>query len=269
MTRWLPIGLLVFATALIGCNRGNAPKGDSGKKDEQAVRDDATAKDAKQGKKDRDQKVDEKPVDAKPDFTTDVRALVKEFEADKNAADAKYKEKVLEISGPLAGVCLHYSTAFTLTPDTKDPRYDGREVFCEGPAKLAGKIARHAPGQNFKVIGKYKRCTNDIQIDLYEIIVHEPGKLVPMTDVELAMDFAMDAVAARNKYQPNILLPGKDVVLTGTVRELKKAGGGYAAVLARAGKVTVEAEVPAVDYESWKSVKQVELRSRETIIWSN
>ena len=40
----------------------------------------------------------------KPDFTVQASALIGEFEADENAATAKYREKVLEIKGKLASI---------------------------------------------------------------------------------------------------------------------------------------------------------------------
>lgn len=100
-----------------------------------------------------------KPI-AQPTVETTVAIIFAEFQSNEIAADAKYKDKIVQISGMVDKVG---TTAFTGTPyiDLKNVGLPGSQpsafgVVCNFPTADKNKLATVTALSRVTIVGKYK-----------------------------------------------------------------------------------------------------------------
>lgn len=141
---------------------------------------------------------------AKPDFTLTSKEFVEQFKKDKAAAEAKYHDKVLAITGPLKGLFVKsgYECVFRLD-----------EVLVGGvQCSMKNKTAwlQAAPGQTVTILARWRK---DTRYDLHDCILLEAAGDPPptITAEALGREYSADAVAFRKTYDL------RWVYLTGTI----------------------------------------------------
>jgi hypothetical protein len=179
-------------------------------------------------------KDDGKPKDGtgaplgKPDFTVTAGELADEYKKDSKAMAAKYKGKVIEVSGLLDGytwAALGLKEPVLTVVDPKDTK---RSVQCfTDDLKPWSKAL---PGQEVKVKGTYYDF-GQAALKQTEILSVTGDKPPTVTAAELAKEFATDALAAQKKYK------GKYVVLTG---EVDKVAPGKITLKTEAGMPPIQ-----------------------------
>jgi hypothetical protein len=131
----------------------------------------------------------------KPDLTVTPAEWKADFKKDSEAAKAKYKDKVVEISGTVSSV-------------GPDPYGEVGYVYLDVPNELLGVRCvladkkpwmKVSPGSKVKVKG---RCSDRISGDLYPCEIVEAGKdpAVVIAAEELTKQFAADRKEARKRY---------------------------------------------------------------------
>ncbi len=131
----------------------------------------------------------------KPDVTMDAAAWHAEFKKDADAARAKYKDKVIELSGTVDAVM-------------PSPFGDSGNVFLEVPKETIGVQCRTtevkpwkkvSPGSKVKIRGKVSEFGRGelVQAEIVEAGLN-PG--VVISAEQLAKEFVADRAAARKKY---------------------------------------------------------------------
>lgn len=183
----------------------------------------------------------------KPDLKVTAEALMKEVAADPKAASTKYMGKVIAVSGTVSSVDGPYTkNILTLNAGKKKPTDIGG-LFVDG--KLAeGQLEKArllGIGQKVEMTGEVTKVEADrVTLGSATVGGADKSSLPTVTAKDLAAAYAKDLTAAGKKYGD--LQTPRDVLLTGTVREVKDAGYGRKNVfLDGSGKLSVRLSLPA------------------------
>jgi hypothetical protein len=154
------------------------------------------------------------PGGFKPDFTVTSEALAKEFLADAKAAKAKYKAKVIEVSGPVTGLLFEDDkAAVSLQGAEKDVLGVFFNCTLLGAHRDAG--TRLDKGQKVQLVGKFHDASGSV-VMLFDCSLKElePSKIFDVTAAAVAEEFQKDAKAAQKKYNDQwILITGEVIAL--------------------------------------------------------
>ncbi len=203
MTRWLPIGLLMFALTLLGCKGGDTPNGDGGKKENKVAHDGAKAdKDAKDVNAPKaDGSKDQKAPLAKADFVLTSEQLAKEYFADGDAAKAKYSDKLVEVTGAVWMVRPNGEVYLSgLKNEEGEDHFKGAVVgiMSAQDQYVSGHLSI---GQKIKITGKYGVPLLGATLQECALEQLEPSKLLKVSAENLAKEFEADYLGAFGKYQ--------------------------------------------------------------------
>jgi tRNA_anti-like len=185
----------------------------------------------------------------KPDFTLSSADYVAEFKKDGKAAHAKYKDKVVELTGKIVSVGMHPEGGGLLTLEGPDPKkFDWAQCITTDPRPWK----KATPGQTVKVKGKGHPWFPGPNL-LEGVVESVSGDAAPrLTADELAKEYAADIEAAGKKYD------SKWIVLSG---EIDKNDGKSAIVFKTKEKEPrVEARFMPDDFkriQKWKAGDKV------------
>ena len=166
---------------------------------------------------------------AKADFSLTSEQIAKEFETDKDAALKKYKDKWVEVEGPMESVLVLFSgdvnirlVGFQANPN----KFDFHSVRGIPPEAEREKLKGLTRGQKVKLKGKVERDLGGF-IDLVpcEILSIGPDPAVAVTADQLTEAYAKDAKDADAKYKDKWLL------VEGVVSELQAGKSGADSVI--------------------------------------
>jgi putative nucleic acid binding protein len=189
---------------------------------------------------------------ASADFTLTADALAKEFAANKNAVEAKYKGKTLELTGEFGGVALGYLIFKTVYKDQADVK--GARVACSMLPEFLDKTGRMSKGQKVKVVGRFKEADFRVELSGCSLTELEPSKLTVTPADTLANEFEKNAAGASAKYK------NQDVILSGAISDKGKTRDGVKCVRLGGGKLRCCIEIMPPDWDALKVGDQVELR---------
>jgi hypothetical protein len=213
MTRTLPVGLLIFALA--------ATKGDGGKSP-------TSVQDAK-----------------KPELAVTAVAMAEEFVADPVAADAKYKGKLVEITGQYGTELASRRVLYLAGAKQKDGKPCWVRCWVVAEVVKSQRLLQLAPGQKLKVVGRYNKMDQgEIEIRDCTLTELEASNLKPVASTALAKEFEADQKATRKKYEK------REVIVSGPILEFNKNDAGYGRLkLAGTDKIHVGALVDPSDLQ--------------------
>ena len=207
MFRRFPRGFSLLALAgvaalfLSGCGGGSSTPG----KDKDTPTKDKDTKD-KDGKTDL----------GKPDFTLTSADFVKEFKTNAKDAHAKYKDKVIELTGVIASIGTNAGGEAVFLLEGPDPKgFDWTAVSFSEPRPWK----KAAPGQKVKLKGKVHPDVSLAMLvypQIVEVTGDEPPKL---TADDLGQEYAKGIEAAEKKYDK------KWIILSGQIEKINEKDG--------------------------------------------
>jgi hypothetical protein len=187
----LPLALVLLAgvTLASGCNKGSATHS-------------STTSSADSGK-------GQTPTNV--DFTLTSEQLAREFDSDKVDAEKKYKDKWIEVEGPMENVTVLPSgdVNIRLTGFRLDPKkLMGHSIRGAPPAAETEKLKGLTRGQKVKLKGKFDSEALGMFVDLVpcEVVSIGPDPALPVTVDQLIQDYARDVKAADARYKDKWLL---------------------------------------------------------------
>jgi len=200
-------------------------------------------------------------------ITVNAKQLAKDYATDAKAADAKYKDKMLETEGIVNVVVrdtgkVHVSL---LGHKKKETDIIGLDVHCVMAPATWDKAVLLGKGQKVKVTGK-AAGSNPLAVYLMDCTLTELSEnpTLKVTAEELSEAFAKDRDTAEKKYKD------KEVIVEGKVADLvKKDNFGYAKL---AGKDTVRVSCTIVDAKEFAALKkgdQVRIKGDCTLFFDN
>lgn len=155
----------------------------------------------------------------------DPEAFAVEIKTDAKAAAAKFKGKVIEMSGPVVGVFRNFGDVQYLGLESKTAGTLG--VTCvTKDQKLFGKVFK---GQEVTVRGRYPDTQYGFQIEDCEIVKKGPSPALTYTAEEMAAEWAKDKDAAAKKWKD------KPIVVSGEVADKKASDVGAVSLFLKAG----------------------------------
>lgn len=179
------------------------------------------------------------------DFTLTAEAFYKEYQADKGAAERKYKGKVIELTGETDGHGRNISEeAFVSLKVEK--QLIGVRCFTADDQPW-GKAVK---GQKVKVKGKWPEFT--ISAALVYCVFVETGeyKGISITAAALAKEYEADRAATVKKYDH------KHLVLSGEVAAKEFNSAGAATIQFKVdGKIKVNCSFTAFEKDATKAIK--------------
>jgi hypothetical protein len=202
-------------------------------------------------------------ADPKPDFSLDATELAKEVLADPKAAAAKYKGKVVELSGTVSSATPIYNPrGVTLNGAKKKPN-DLFALFidCDLQPELRDKGWLLARGQKVKVTGEVAAAGADrITLTNATFAELEKNPTPSVTSKELAAAYVKDEKAANAKYGDS--LNRKDVFVEGVLTDIADSQfSGYKVLkLEGHGRVFIASSVRTADAEGLKKGDTVRIK---------
>lgn len=180
-----------------------------------------------------------KPVST-PEFKVSSEELAKEFLKDEKAGEAKYKDKVIEVTGEVTAVgpTLDQIMLKGAKKDAKDPVEFGIRLGV--PEGQQAQAARFSKGQKIKAVGKYLSVMKGGWLTITDCTLTEidKSKTVVISADDLATEFDKNPAAAEKKFK------GPDIIITGIVENIRtEPDAGKVAVLKGSGKTRVVANV--------------------------
>jgi tRNA_anti-like len=151
----------------------------------------------------------------KPAFTLASKEFVAEFIKDQKAAQDKYKDKVVELTGKVVGFGANPDGVAFLTLEGPDPlKPDG--AVCATTDSRPWKKA--VPGQKVKIKGKVDSSTQGAHLRycVVQSVSGEPA--VRLTANALSREYATDIEAAKSKYR------NKWIILSGEIEYIRDGG---------------------------------------------
>jgi hypothetical protein len=193
--QWVLVVLLSLAM-VAGCSSKDGGSGEKKKADAKKGDDQPVVNDKDGGKGGIEQ--------AKPDFALTSKRLADTYSKDREAAKAKYKDKVIELTGVVMGVTsTSLDGAYLVLEGTKkDPLVTG--IICYTRDKHPWRKA--TPGQLVKLKGKDYQFSPDPA--LAECVILEvSGTRAPLLTAEkLAKEYAANPDATSKKYKDKWLI---------------------------------------------------------------
>lgn len=102
-------------------------------------------------------------AESAPDFSTTANALFEEYTADEKASNAKYLDKVIELTGKVD----HLTLENKLEPNVVLMAADGEgTVTCGFKPEMLEKINKLESGTTIKIKGQCKGIIGDAELDL-------------------------------------------------------------------------------------------------------
>jgi hypothetical protein len=139
---------------------------------------------------------------AKPDFSIGSKQLEEEYARDRAAAETKYKDKVLELTGVVKIVGHHINKAPYLSLEGANKDLLG--IMCFTQDRHPWRKA--TPGQTVKLRGKWPRQTSTTAL-VECVLIEVSGPRAPSLTAEaLAKEYAADPRAASEKYEGGYLI---------------------------------------------------------------
>lgn len=190
--------------------------------------------------------------------------MVKELIDNHEAADAKYKNRIVQVTGKVYGV------------------FDKHEVHLNGRKPIEGDLFHYcvrcgvhrrnrdqvaivsylSDGQAIKAIGKCTGVTFErwITIDFCKVTELEPSNVLRVSAEKICADFEMDREAATHKYENRTGLWASNVIVKGEIVELTKDDDFCYAKLAGTNKTRVSIIVHEGDHKGLKIGQIAEYR---------
>jgi len=145
------------------------------------------------------------------DFALEPKALYEECEKNAAAAQAKYGDKVVELTGEVrevkAALDLKGGTIYLYVGADKD------DVWCS--SKEGQPWAQVAPGSRVKFRGKLVSAVLRPELDDCVVLEASPNPALALTSDQLAREYAADPQATNKKYD------GKTLIVEGKVAEVQ------------------------------------------------
>src|SRR4051794_25512505 len=164
----------------------------------------------KDEKKEDDKVGDKKGVgDTRPQFSLTSKEFAEEYKKDRQAAEDKYKDKVVELSGLVAEVRRDSSKENFLLLEGAEKDISG--VACYTTDKEPWRQA--TPGQTVKLRGRWREFALAATLDGC-VVMKVTGPAAPsLTADELAKEYAADPDATSKKYDRKYLFVRGEVAL--------------------------------------------------------
>ena len=217
---------------------------------------DAVNKDLAKLNKDKDKT--EKKVPLTPEFKLTSEELAKEFTKDEAASEAKYKDKVLEVTGEVTDVGPTLDQIM-LKGAKKNPKdFNEFRIRLGIPPDQQGLAARFSKGQKIKAVGKYLSLTNGAWLTITDCTLTEvdKSKTIVISAEELAKEFEKNEDGAKAKFA------GNDIVVTGQVVDIKTdKDGTKLAVLKGTAKTNVAVTIGGLMQTEVAKGQSIEVRA--------
>jgi hypothetical protein len=165
-----------------------------------------------------------------PKFTLTAEDLLRECNKDRDAADKKYRDAVIELKGEVSGVSAGLSgDAFV----SLKPGNNLLGVTCATVDREPW--ANVSKGQQVTVKGVWPESRLGVSLARCVIVDRGPNPAAVLTAEQLAAEYAADRAATVNKYR------GKDVIVTGVIAAKATTDTGAPSVCLKGNdKVRVE-----------------------------
>lgn len=181
----------------------------------------------------------------RPAFSLTAQQYWTEFRDNRDAADDKYRGRVVELAGVVSNVGRDGGAQPYIWLKTPEPL---DWVMC-GPADPE-PWASITPGQNVKVKGQQPDRRARSPALMYTVVVEKgPDPAVAITPAQLAKEFAADAQAAREKYRD------KWVRTSGVVADRTFEGGDATVHLKGDGDIRVTCLFAVTEHAAVKAMK--------------
>jgi hypothetical protein len=185
--------------------------------------------------------------------TVTAEQLAGDYAGNKGSADGKYKDRWLNVEGPLEDIDLSYLGGCTVRLKGSKPppgKLLGKSIRCVIPEAQMSRALGLTRGQKVKVKGKCSGETASLFIDLLEgeIVDTGPDPAVPVSAARLAQDYAGNEQAADARYKD------KELLVTGVLEEHTKDRIGVLKVVLRGAtkKTSQTVKVVAAYPAEWK-----------------
>jgi hypothetical protein len=203
--------------------------------------------------------------EVKADFKLKAVDLAKEYDADKAAADGKYKDKVVELDAEASMLTLRPGDVVMTVAQLPAPpgKVLGRMVMAsfEGPEK--DKLLALSKGQKIKVRAKvFGDFAGNVSLGNATILETGPDTAVTISAKDLAKEAVADEKAVEDKYKD------KTLIVEGVVAELKGEEAGKASFVLegfedKGKKASVRAAYPkelAKEFDGLKKGDKVKVK---------
>lgn len=161
------------------------------------------------------------PPKLKPEFTLTAKALVEEFLNDNDGAKARYKEKVLEITGVVKAVGIDKSNAPYFDLEGL-PRAFGT-VHCVTTDKTPWKTAM--PGQTVTLRGRVPAFATLARLADCQVESVKGAPPATITASKLAVEYRTNPMATNKKYEGKWLIVLGEVTAVSTLDVGEEAKG--------------------------------------------
>jgi hypothetical protein len=205
----------VFAFLAGGCGKGSGKAGNQGAASQGGTSERPVAQvvPTAAGADSQDAAADagnEQPALAGPPVVVSAEQFTKDYAADKEAADKKYKDKLLEVQSVVEEPCLKNVDG---SPRPALAGFDPTHfIECRYQAGARRKVAHLTKGQKVKVRGRcYGLALAGPMLTGCEVLELGPDPAIPVTAERLTEDYGKDGEAAAKKYE------GKQLVVEGVV----------------------------------------------------
>jgi DNA-directed RNA polymerase subunit RPC12/RpoP len=196
---------------------------------------------------------------SKTAFKVTSEELAKEFIADAKGAEAKYKDKFLEVTGELHNVI---PESVSLKGTKNAAQNEVRVLFEEfGPAQQAIAF-RFSKGQRIKAVGKYAKFGPNADVWIVNAVFTElePSKILLVSSEDLVKELEQDKDAARQKYK------NRDLIVTGVVERIFTDKTHKAVFLKGSANTRFMIPVSAARAEDLVPGRTVEIRSSDPFL---
>jgi hypothetical protein len=162
------------------------------------------------------------PPKVKPDFVVTAKAIAEEFKSDNPGAIAKYKDKIIEVTGLIKNAGIDKSDAPFLLLDGFPGAFGG--VHCVTQDKTPWKKAM--PGQVVTLRGKVPEFATLARLTECEIGDVKGPQLPVVTATKLSQEYRLNPAGTDKKYE------GKWIILLGEVASVAAIDVGEDAMAA-------------------------------------
>lgn len=194
------------------------------------------------------------------EFKVSAAEMAKEFIADAKAAESKYKDKGVELTGQVAQVISGERLVVSLEGAKKNEKdIVGVSVNCYLVPASQDVGARATKGQKVRATGVYRsKFASVLQVMDCTLEALEPSKIHEVTAEALAAEFQKDPEGAAKKYRD------QSVIVTGEIADLPEKGGFRYATLKGKGPVNIRITMGPEDISKLQKGQTVSLRGEGT-----